>query len=523
MKTSGVKPISRYKQFLQKNYKHLILFAGLSLLNIFFLCWSFASNGLSLKSKSFIFLVIGSLFAEIVLCIILFIAKARHWKIEKVFLVLGLSIGILYVFAIPPGRAPDESSHFFRIYEITNGKLISDLNEDKSLHGSIQPSNIYIIHDFEKNNVKYYDVFNSLSLRPDNSEQSFIVTSAGNYHPIEYTPHIIGMLTGKILNLPLLITIYIAKLFNCIACILILYFCIKYIPILKEFVFFTAFLPITMQSITSLSADGFIIATAIALISFVLYTNYTMKTKLTKKHILLLFILCLILSLSKVVYAMLCFLLFAIPRQRFKSQKNKIIIIFTIGIICFIALFSWLIISSTPGAEVDPTNHNTLFHNPILYLSILIKSFSANFSLYLNGALGGFLEWFNVVLSPLYLFPSLIIFVIYCYQNREKYYTNQTIRILSAVIFLVIAIATFTAMYTGWTKPGETTIDGVQGRYFLPILLLIPLFIISAKPKSQKLTTKPKSSLIVNQNYYIYGFFIFESIYAIATIACTHI
>jgi len=78
-------------------------------------------------------------------------------------------------------------------------------------------------------------------------------------------------------------------------------------------------------------------------------------------------------------------------------------------------------------------------------------------------------------------------------------------------------------MYTGWTKPGETTIDGVQGRYFLPILLLIPLFIIPAKPKSQKLATKPKPSSIINQNYYIYGFFIFESVYAIATITCTHI
>ena len=424
---------------------------------------------------------------------------------------------------MPPGRAPDESSHFFRIYEITNGKFVSDLTEDGNHHGSMQASNIYLVHDFEKNNVKYSDILNELSLYPNDSDQSFIITSAGNYNPIEYTPQIAGMFIGKLLHLPLLICIYLAKLFNCITCIIILYFCIKYIPFLKETIFFIAFLPITMQSMSSLSADGFITVIATALISFIIYANYAMKSRLTKKHIALLSILCLVLSLSKLVYAILCFLLFAIPKRCFKSQKQKLAIIFAIGGVCFIILLAWIIASSTFGAEVDPSNRDTLLHNPLYFISILFRSFSTNFSLYLNGTLGGFLEWFNVSLSPLYLFPSLIIFIMYCYQNREKYHTNKTIRLLSIAILSTITALMFVAMYTSWTKPGETIIDGVQGRYFLPLLLLIPLSFISHKPVYGKQLKAPNINLEIKQNYYIYGFFIFESIYAITAIACTHI
>lgn len=516
MKTSGIKLAIKTKKILHENYKYLIFFISLLLLNIFFLCWSFKSNNHTFN-KTFIFMLVGSICLEILLSIIILIAKYRSWKIEKLFLLSSLIIGIIYVFVLPISRAPDEESHFFRVYEITEGQIISNTAEDGYTRGSYQASNIEIIRDFKENNVTYSDILNSLPTQADNNDQTFIRTSAGGSSPINYLPQVIGMWLGKLFHLPFLVTAYLGKLFNCIACIAILYFSIKSIPILKEFIFFIALLPIAMQAMTSLSSDGFLIASAIGLISFVLYATYSVKGQLTKKHYTIIISLCIILSLSKIVYALLCFLLFTIPKERFGNNKKKIISIFAIGGICFAILVSWLLASASLGGEVDPTNRNILINNPIYYLSILVRSISTHFYLYLNGTLGGYLEWFNITLSPLYLFPAAIIFVLMCKKFRDTYSVSKSLHILSIIIFIAITLLMFTTMYAQWTKPNETLIDGVQGRYFLPILLLIPIA-FSTTNKSV-----PKTTPTIKQNYYLYAFYVFESIYAITSIACTHI
>lgn len=69
-------------------------------------------------------------------------------------------------------------------------------------------------------------------------------------------------------------------------------------------------------------------------------------------------------------------------------------------------------------------------------------------------------------------------------------------------------------MFIQWTEPGLSTIDGVQGRYFLPIILLIPLFCLPTK--------KPKKKQIVKSNY-LYIFATLANVYAIMMIFCTHI
>ncbi len=46
-------------------------------------------------------------------------------KSEHVFLILGLLFGLAFVFVTPPFQVPDEYNHFFRAYEISQGKLLS--------------------------------------------------------------------------------------------------------------------------------------------------------------------------------------------------------------------------------------------------------------------------------------------------------------------------------------------------------------------------------------------------------------
>ncbi|MBQ3280074.1 DUF2142 domain-containing protein [Candidatus Saccharibacteria bacterium] len=518
----SLKPI---KNFGGDKTKNLALFFCFTIINILFLIWNFKSNSLSF-GVYFVVMLIGTILAETALCYILYFAKKHQWKIEKIFLILSLIIGSIYVLVLPIGRVPDEASHFFRVYEITEGHFVSESDENHTFAGSVQPENIILVSKFANQNVTYSEVLNNLGLQAS-EEKTFIATSAYGYSPLAYTPQIAGMFIGKILHLPFLISAYIAKFFNLFFCITILYLCIKYIPFLKKFIFLLAFLPISMQSMASLSADAPIFVSAIALITFVLYSIYSRKEAFNKKHFFIILALCLFISISKIVYAPLCFILFCIPKERFggKDIKRKLFWIFGTGTIVVAAYLIWYFISPPTITVSDASGQISLIiHNPIKYFSIVIHSISSNAMMYLSGAFGGYLEWFNIVPSKFYIFLSLIIFIVLCIKTRPKYIIPKDLKILSILLFALISFAIFTAMFVTWTKSGETIIDGVQGRYFLPIMLLIPIWFLPAqRTPIENRNAIIKSTIEITNNYYFYAFFIFESIYVISVIACSHL
>ena len=59
--------------------------------------------------------------------------------------------------------------------------------------------------------------------------------------------------------------------------------------------------------------------------------------------------------------------------------------------------------------------------------------------------------------------------------------------IFTIIVICVIGLI-FTSLYIQWSSPGNPTISGIQGRYFLPILPLVLLLISNLKLKiSQKI------------------------------------
>lgn len=518
MKSFGTKIVILVKT----NHKLLFFFLCLSVFNVILLCCDFSSKNLGF-GKKFIFALIGSLLLEIFLCVILYFAKKHQWKIEKIFLIFGITIGSIFTLAMPLGRAPDEASHFLRIYEILEGHMTSDYNAEKDLLGSEEPGDIMAVERFSVNHngLTYKNIIEHLGDHAD-GEVIFVDNTAYGYSPISYTPQIIGMGIGKILNLPFIISAYFARFTNMFFCIIILYFCIKKTPILKEIVFLLALLPVSLQSICSLSADGLIFISAIALICFVLYSIYSRKTPFTKKHFFAITALCLFLTMGKIVYAPLCFILFCIPKERFGSTRKKLFWIFGIGAITITTYLIWYFIAPPVRSITEPgTQISFILHNPLKYFAVVVHTITANIYdtlFFFSGAFGGYLEWYNVTPTLVYIIALYTVFVLLCARARQSVQIPKNLKVLAAILFPTIILAIYTAMFVTWTKVGESRIDGVQGRYFLPILFLIPIcFLPIKKAKSQK--TSPSFP----QNYYLYAFIIFECVYTISTIVCAHL
>jgi hypothetical protein len=50
----------------------------------------------------------------------------RRLRPEGVFALIALTAGIVMVFATGPFQAPDETSHFYRAFQISHGRIIAE-------------------------------------------------------------------------------------------------------------------------------------------------------------------------------------------------------------------------------------------------------------------------------------------------------------------------------------------------------------------------------------------------------------
>ena len=75
-------------------------------------------------------------------------------------------------------------------------------------------------------------------------------------------------------------------------------------------------------------------------------------------------------------------------------------------------------------------------------------------------------------------------------------------------IILIVIILMSTSLYIQWTPLKNNTIYGIQGRYFLPLLMLVPILF-------DKIKLSPKIDF---SNKYILIFVVSLNIYALASI-----
>ena len=72
--------------------------------------------------------------------------KKEKFKIENIFLLLSITIGLLLIFIVPPFQSPDEDSHFTKSYLIATGKFFPKMVDKKVGYYIPAEMNDYINH-----------------------------------------------------------------------------------------------------------------------------------------------------------------------------------------------------------------------------------------------------------------------------------------------------------------------------------------------------------------------------------------
>ncbi len=414
----------------------------------------------------------------------------RGLGIVRIFLCIYAMLGVLFFVAVPLYGTPDELAHYERIYGITEGRIIADVAESGE-GGSLLPANI-VEGNYDRDTTLSSNR-NGFSIVASEEEAFITYGNTAYYSPLTYMPQIIGVRLARFFSDKLYIAAYAGRIFGFITVGLMLARAIHLLPFGREIVFVIGLFPITVQEAVSLSGDAFTLAVATY---FTAYAVHAMCDSggLSKGEIAEGFLLLLFLGGCKFIYVPLAILLLIVPADRFGGRQKKIIM----GIVALLMLaaecFGWLAVTGRymdyafrEGVNVI-AQREVILAQPLQFLGIYAATLGENLSYLLTGMTASHLGIYNVE-PPIWISRlGLIALLAAAFVSWEKDWgKKQTASskkaslkpaqiICMLLVTILIAILIGISLYLQWTPVGAQRIEGIQGRYFLPIL---PAFMLA--------------------------------------------
>jgi uncharacterized membrane protein len=424
-----------------------------------------------------------------------------HW----VFLIIAIVFGLLFISIIPPLWGLDEPSHFDRVYQIAHGEILP--NTSKSDYGGNVPENLYVLGNYtigdlvdnktigiiqrhEVDDPAIYRLFTSQAF----SKQEHQSQATASYSPIAYVGAIFGVLIASVLHANIGHTIFLARLFSLFVYVTLVYFALLF---LKDFkvrwlLFAVALFPTSIFQASVVTADNILFGLSLLFIALLIRMLKTKPEQLDKRFLYLLVVVGILLPLIKVNYIFLSFgILLLSPRLLNRIKGGKIIAYGGI-VVSVLAGYIWSalakVTSQAPTSlrpdqvQVNVSGQiSSLLHQPTHFLYLLLRTLIQSSDSFVQQAT--VLMGWNYVAIP-FVFIILISLQV---MLSGLYARSELIEIRKKLLFLTVSlivgvISIFAALYVSFTPSTSMEIQGIQGRYFIPFIVPLVLFVAALLP-----------------------------------------
>lgn len=434
--------------------------------------------------------IIAGIFITVISCFVIYNKKSI--KIEKLYLFVMAIVCLSFLITMPTFKNHDEYYHWLKAYEVSNGHLKTPIVD--GIQGSQMPSVVSEIFPTSTwTKMSYSDVRKNLSIKVNYDEHGLLnPETAAVYSFVQYIPQSTGIALSRLFTDRVYLFTYAGRIFNLVVSVLLCYLAIKIIPFGKGVLFVLSAIPTTVEAFTSLSPDALTISLSFLYLAYILRLTFDKKRIYKIKDFILLLIMSVMLALCKIVYLPLVGLILLIPSEKFKDKKAKykILNFLIIFIISTIANLTWLSCASkylSDFRDGDSAIQVLLaIKNPIHFIQMILYSMNIYGSKYVLSLFGYDVGWGELVklyCAVPYTFILLSFFALFgdkTLKNKFSFFQYAVCFLVSAAIIGLI----FASLYVQWTTVGSTSILGVQGRYFLPILPIM-MFIIGSAVKIQ--------------------------------------
>jgi uncharacterized membrane protein len=300
------------------------------------------------------------------------------------------------------------------------------------------------------------------------------------YPPISYIPQVVGIWLTRPLGVSPLVMMYAGRVLNLLCWATLVFFAIRFMPVQKWVVALIGLMPMSVFIAASLSSDPLTNGMSMLFVAMVAQACLSEQDGITMYKKIGMVLLCMGIAVAKIVYCPLIALVFLIPAERLGGLKRKIIFCMTVvGCAAVIAVgWSYCIKASvvTLGSTYPPAQISFILHNPITFLMVVMDTINNDWIRY-SFELVGVLGWLDTILPRwiYFSYPAITILVaILSGSDGRKLSTKGRVMLLAVCLTSVILVET--SLFIIWTKPGARMVSGVQGRYFIP--LVVPLLLI---------------------------------------------
>ena len=441
-----------------------------------------------LKKYFFFMFVAAELFAVLFYWMV-FVKKC---KVETTVLVSLLFLGLIYNFLLLPYMAPDERTHIDMTYRYSNDLLgIPYTGNEVTLAKRVDDTKIELVENPALSN--YYIVFNELLEGVQDDSLVITNTTANTYAPIfVYLPAVLGMTLARLLGFGSIAMLMLARWCNLAFFAVCVWWCMKKLPFGKMALAVIALFPMTIQQCNSFSYDAVITSILFLFSTYIICMTYEDKPIKISDAAIVSVLSGLLVYGKSGVYLPVCLAALLIPTKKFGCLWKKLA---AAGSLMGIAMLSYINRNSGTVTQVMATTAETsavgatagnavsmgytvgyFLQNPWKLIQMLCNTVADKSEFYLESIVGQKMGWVEIEISRVIFVGFLVLFMISMLKVRgEKQYVTSGQKWWISIVCLLSAGMILMGMLLTWTPYGHVSIEGVQGRYFTPLLLLLSL------------------------------------------------
>ena len=444
----------------------------------------------------------------VVLTLLILIELLLRPKAEVFFALLALSLGLIMMVIINPSSPPDELSHYEVVMQLVNKMLfIEDYRTIDSVY--LKYGGMYGHYNISAGYLRFLKDFGEMVNMTGVLEP--LARNIDEVYFVQYIPNAIGLALGRLIGLNMITTFYLGRLTGLLFYVLCVYIAVKKIPTYKFLLGLICCLPMPIQTAMSITYDTFIMGMTILTLAF--FTKwYFEDKKITIGEYIFVLAVCLLLSPAKIIYGFYSFLFFLVPADRYGGMKKKLLMVL---ILCSGTAYQFFKIARAPIKELfkrlsslanskyvilaeeirnninegneliknggipKPEDYSFywVFKHPLQTLDIFYRTIRYRIKFWFYGSIGSTLSGDTLVL-PLRLVHILVATVFAGAFVKQDIVYPLPIKGVMIFICIVIGLFAMIGMFTSWTDPeqeivedfGGIIVEGIQGRYFSPIL-----------------------------------------------------
>lgn len=434
--------------------------------------------------------------------ITIFVCWKRKYVIslETAFLTITILVGGLSVAALPNHKVGcDEEIHFGRSYywgETVMGKETITapygIEELYNVRLSNWPYDLAKSEQEKKqedaywNNVSDYLQKNSLKENwKEDTNYSFQMST------VAYIFQFLFIRLGMLLRLPFVYVYMMGRFSNVILYAILGYLAIRHMTAGKRILFIFALMPTAMMSTMTYTYDTWVNGFSFLGMAYMLEMWMESEKKIEWKEFAISIGAFVLASMPKAIYIPFILIMLLIPKNRFRN-KREMYVMKGLVIAAFLIMLSSFIWPAVGSSNVEGDNRggdtsvsgqlSYILCHPWFYTKLLLGSIWKTLYPYTIGTeglaqMGHFENFANVYLIDI----ALVYAVATDCKKDENTGMKLWHKLCVAIVSIGVMCLIWTALYLSFTPVGLNQINGVQGRYYLPVTIWILLLLRNKK------------------------------------------